>query len=155
MILPLLLAVLAAGAQEPAVDGDAQAVEDARQRDVLVRLNRERIARLTEGLAIVDQTERQCTPAWADELRAVWDTWQASSDALIHELLHPGDSWVKPPTDMVSTSASQELRPELEAAEAAFMEHVRPINRLKTRCPEHEAALQGVYALGKHGFILR
>lgn len=151
----LVLAALAAMADEPPARGDGQALEDARQRDVLLRLNRERIARLMEGLAIVDQTERRCTEPWAAELQGVRDRWKLRSDELTHELLHPGERWVMPPREEVSHGAYLEMGPELVAAEEAFMERVRLINGLKTHCPEHDKALQGVYALGKLGFLLQ
>jgi hypothetical protein len=58
------------------------------------------------------------------------------------------------PSDVAVDAAQLQVREQLDTAEAAFMERARLMNQLMSRCPEHEEALRGIYAMGKSGFIL-
>ncbi len=155
-----LLVVLAALATEPVVvtdppaAPDAQAAEDARVTDLLVRLNFARVAYLEQGLALVDHTERQCTSAWADELTGVRREWDTHSERLLTELKRPGGEWAPRPSDAAVEAARPQILERLDQAEAEYIERVRLMNQLMERCPEHREAIQGIYALGKHGFII-
>jgi len=133
---------------------DAQTSEDARVTQLLVQLNQTLVAYLEQGLALVDQTERHCTPSWAADLIRVRGEWDTASAALLLELNRPGGRWARLPSDAASIAAQAELEDPLDQAEAAFMERVRLMNQLMTRCPEHKKALQGIYALGKTSFIV-
>ncbi len=133
---------------------DDHPVEDIRARTLLVRLNLSRVEHLERGLALVDQTERHCTPAWADELLAVRAAWNVQADTLTTELKQPEGQWAPAPSDEAITAAQSQVQDALEQADAAFMERVKLMNQLMARCPEHREALQGIYALGKHSFIV-
>lgn len=153
--LLLAAAVLAA---EPVPDDqpldDPLAAEDARIRGVLLELNHTRIDHFERGMAIVGQTERQCTQPWADDMVAVGASWYERSAALKLRLQQHDGKWVLPPREAVLIAAAAEMDEEIDAAETLFVERARSINQLMTRCPEHREALQGIYALGKSGFIV-
>ena len=133
---------------------DDQPVEDVRARALLVELNLARVSHLEQGLALVDQTERQCTPAWAEDLQRMRDAWDARAALLLTELKQPEGQWAEPPSTEAIEAAQIQVQVPLEQAEAAFQERVQLIHQLMTRCPEHRGALQGIYALGKHSFIV-
>ncbi len=139
---------------EPPATADPQAVEDARVRGLVLQLNRARMVYLEEGLAIVDQAQRHCTSAWAEELLQVRGAWDVQSEQLLLELQRPGGEWAPRAREAVLSAAMAEIEAELDAAEAAYVERVRLMHQLMTRCPEHDKALQGIYALGKHSFIV-
>jgi len=151
----LIGAVLAAEPEHgTAAATEAPTPEDARVTDLLVRINNARVAYLEVGLALVDATERQCTPEWAAELTGARADWDSHSDRLLTELKQPDGQWALPPSDAAIDAAQRQVQQRLEVGEAAYMERVLLMNQLMERCPEHKKALQGIYALGKHGFII-
>ena len=129
--------------QPPPDPGDAQAREDARVRELLVQLNQSRLVSLAEGLGVVDQTERHCTVAWADDLLRVRGAWDVQRDQLLTWLKQPGGEWADPPRDEVALAAQAEIEDQLLLLEREFLERARLMNQLMERCPEHKKALQG------------